>query len=506
MPKKIIGILDTTLRDGEQSPGCSMYLTEKLELARQLDLLGVDVIEAGFAITSPGDLEAVQKIAKQTEHAVVASLARAKETDIDAAYEAVKGAVSPRIHIFLATSPIHMQYKLKLSEDQVLARINAMVRYAKKYVADVQFSAEDASRSDLEFLTKAVQTAIDAGATVINLPDTVGYATPRELQQMFQHVRTKVDAGSQVIFSAHCHNDLGLAVANSLACIEGGATQVECTVNGIGERAGNAALEEVVMALYTRANQYGCKTNINTQQIFRTSRLLQNITGVKVEPTKPIIGANAFAHESGVHQHGVMCNRATYEIIDPEVVGIPQTTMVMGKHSGRHAFESRLEFLGFHLTPEQLNKAFEKFKDLADKKKYILDSDLEVIVKGDKVMTGGRYKLDNFVINTGNTISSIARVTVIDFFENNAKKESVALGHGPIDAAYKAINSITGTEYELESYSLNSITEGEDALGEAITKLSYNGAKATGRGISTDVLEASIRSYINGINKLLGTK
>ena len=355
------------MANNPQAAVCS--LTEKLELARQLDLLGVDVIEAGFAITSPGDLEAVQKIAKQTEHAVVASLARAKETDIDAAYEAVKGAISPRIHIFLATSPIHMQYKLKLSEDQVLARINAMVRYAKKYVADVQFSAEDASRSDLDFLTKAVQTAIDAGATVINLPDTVGYATPRELQQMFQHVRTKVDAGSQVIFSAHCHNDLGLAVANTLACIEGGATQVECTINGIGERAGNAALEEVVMALYTRANQYGCKTNINTQQIFRTSRLLQNITGVKVEPTKPIIGANAFAHESGVHQHGVMCNRSTYEIIDPEVVGIPQTTMVMGKHSGRHAFESRLEFLGFHLTPEQLNKAFEKFKDLADKKK-----------------------------------------------------------------------------------------------------------------------------------------
>ncbi len=505
MAKKI-KILDTTLRDGEQSPGCSMYLTEKLELAHQLEHLGVDIIEAGFPTASPGDLDAVRQIAAQTQNAIVCGFARAKEKDIDDAYEAIKQAVAPRIHIFLATSPIHMEYKLKMTEDQVLEHIFRTVQYAKKYVDDVQFSAEDASRSNWDFLVSATSKAIQAGATVVNLPDTVGYSTPDEMKNLFLYIRQQVPDIDKIDLACHNHNDLGMAVANTLSCIEGGATQVECTVNGIGERAGNAALEEIAMALATRKGFFNCDTNIDTTQIFRTSRLLQNITGVKVPPTKPITGANAFAHEAGVHQHGILCNRATYEIMSPEDIGIPQSTMVLGKHSGRHAFENRLEFLGFHLTPKELDEVFEAFKELADKKKFVLDSDLEVLAKGDKVLAGGRYKLDNFVINTGNTISSISRVSVIDFFDNNTIKESVALGHGPIDASYKAINSIVGTNYELESYALNSITEGEDALGEAITKITYDGAKATGRGISTDVLEASLRSYINGINKILGTK
>jgi len=494
-----IKIFDTTLRDGEQSPGCSMDLNEKLDMARQLETLGVDIMEAGFAIASPGDLEAVSAIAKTVKNSQVCSLARSLERDIDAAYDGVKYAVAPRIHVFLATSPVHMQYKLRMSEEEVLDRAVSAVAYAKKYVADVEFSAEDASRSDRDFLVKIFEAVIAKGATVINIPDTVGYVTPTEIYDLFSYVMKHTKGIEKVDVSVHCHNDLGMATANALAAIRAGATQVECTINGIGERAGNSALEEVVMALATRPDFYHAKTNIVTPQIYRTSRLLQSITGVQVAPTKPIIGENAFAHESGIHQHGVLAERTTYEILTPESVGIAQNHMVLGKHSGKHAFQTRLAALGYKLTPAELEDAFEQFKVLADKKRNILDKDLDFLVRGKKVEAPGRYGLVDFVITTGNAISSTSRVKLA---VEGKETEGVALGHGPIDASFKAINNIVGVDYELADYSLRSVTEGEDALGEATVKLTSFGTTVTGRGISTDVLEASIKAYINGVNKM----
>ncbi len=494
-----IKIFDTTLRDGEQSPGCSMDLNEKLDMARQLETLGVDIMEAGFAIASPGDLEAVSAIAKIVKNAQVCSLARSLERDIDAAYDGVKYAVAPRIHVFLATSPIHMQYKLRMSEEEVLDRAVSAVAYAKKYVTDVEFSAEDASRSDRDFLVRIFEAVIAQGATVINIPDTVGYATPIEMEDLFSYVMKHTKGVEKVDVSVHCHNDLGMATANALAAVRAGATQVECTVNGIGERAGNSALEEVVMALATRPDFFGVKTNIVTPQIYRTSRLLQSIIGVPVAPTKPIIGENAFSHEAGIHQHGVLAERSTYEILTPESVGIAQNHMVLGKHSGKHAFQTRLAALGYKLSPAELEDAFEQFKVLADKKRNILDKDLDFLVRGKKVETPGRYGLVDFVITTGNAISSTSRVKLS---VEGKETEGVALGHGPIDASFKAINNIVGVDYELADYSLRSVTEGEDALGEATVKLLSFGTTVTGRGISTDVLEASIKAYINGVNKM----
>ncbi len=494
-----IRIFDTTLRDGEQSPGCSMNANEKMEMALQLEKLGVDVIEAGFAIASPGDLKSIQAIAEKVRDSAVCSLARAVEKDIDAAWEGVRKAASPYIHLFLATSPVHMQYKLRMSPEQVLERTTAMVAYAKKYCPEIEFSAEDAGRSELPFLASVVDAAIRAGATVINIPDTVGYLSPMEITERLTWLREHVPALDGVVLSVHNHNDLGQAVANSLAAVKAGATQVECTVNGIGERAGNAALEEIVMGIHTRTGFYDAETRINTRQIYRTSRLLQSITGVAVPPNKAVVGGNAFAHESGIHQHGVLAERTTYEIMTPESIGVPENLMVLGKHSGRHAFENRMEYLGYKLTSEQLNEAFNRFKELADKKKVVTDRDLEALVGHGQTEEAGLYRLQSFVINSGNTISATAR---IELARENETVEGVALGSGPVDAAFKAINSIVGREIALEDYSLHSVTEGEDALGEAVVKLREGDEIITGRGVSTDIIEASIKAYVAGVNRL----
>jgi 2-isopropylmalate synthase len=499
---KHIKIFDTTLRDGEQAPGCSMNLKEKLEVAKALERLNVDIIEAGFAISSKGDFESVKSVAETVKNSSVASLARAIPKDIDAAYEAVKNAVSPRIHIFLATSPIHMEYKLKMSPSQVLENIEAMTKYAKKYVPDVEFSAEDAMRSDPEFLAKAVRAAIKAGATTINIPDTVGYSTPREMAERITYLRKAVPETEGIVLSVHCHNDLGMAVANSLAAVEAGALQVECTINGLGERAGNAAMEEIVMAINTRKNIYGGETRIKTNEIYRASRLVYNIIGMRAPINKAIVGDNAFAHESGIHQHGVLANRATYEIMTPESVGIPSNNMVFGKHSGRHAIQNRLKELGYNLTPEEMDVLFASFKDLADKKKKINDADLEALV-GHKVKssTANEFTLDRFTVNSGNYVTSNAIVRL----SNGGKVfEEVAIGDGPVDAAFKAVDKIIKTPpHSLDDYSIQSVGEGKDALGEAFVRIKCGDEIVTGRGLSTDIIEASIIAYINGLNKLL---
>lgn len=494
-----VKIFDTTLRDGEQSPGCSMNLGEKIEVAKQLEAMGVDIIEAGFAIASPGDAAAIASIADIVKNSTICSLARCVEKDIDAAWNAIKNANSSRIHVFLATSPLHMQYKLKMTPDEVLESIAHNVAYARKYCPDVEFSAEDATRSDLDFLCRALETAIRAGATTLNVPDTVGYMVPEEIAARFRYVREHTEGIENCIISCHCHNDLGMGVANSIAAVSAGARQIECTLNGIGERAGNAAMEELVMALRTRKDCYGLDTNIESRQIYRASRMIQTITGVPVSPTKPIVGANAFAHESGIHQHGVMANRETYEIMTPESVGIPQNAIVLGKHSGRHAVEERLKDLGYSLDKEKLDKVFDKFKMLADKKKTIKDRDLEALIGVAPVSGPERYTLQNFVINSGNAITSTA---VISLQKGDEVYERVAADAGPINAAFRAVNKIVGHDIQLEDYSLKSMTDGEDAQAEAIVKITIDGSDiVTGRGISTDIVEASIKAYVNGINK-----
>ncbi|MEG2361128.1 MAG: 2-isopropylmalate synthase [Christensenella sp.] len=500
---KTIKIFDTTLRDGEQSPGCSMNLGEKLEVARQLELLRVDVIEAGFAVSSAGDFKSVQGVADTIKNCAVASLCRAVKADIDASYNALKNAVAPCIHIFLATSPLHMQYKLKMTEEQVLEHIRESVAYAKTLVPDIEFSAEDASRTDLEFLSKVVKTAMEAGAVTINIPDTVGYALPQEMYERIAYLKQNVDGIDKINLSVHCHDDLGMGVANSLASVEAGAAQVECTVNGIGERAGNASLEEIVMAIKTRKAQFGADTNINTKQLYRTSRLISKIIGVSIPPNKAIVGANAFAHESGIHQHGVLANRETYEIMTPESVGLVTNQMVLGKHSGRHAFDDFLAERGYNLTEEELERAFEAFKDLCDKKKEVTEYDVEALVAQKAAKLTEHFRLQQFVVNSGNTIQATANVTLADL--SGATKEQVALGDGPIDAAYKAIENIVQMPLKLNNYKINAVSHGEDALGEVVVKVSSENRTVTGRGLSTDIIEASMLAYINAINKLLGT-
>ena len=497
--EKRIKIFDTTLRDGEQSPGCSMNLPEKLEMARQLDRLGVDIIEAGFAIASPEDFKSVQAIASIIKDAKVISLARALKKDIDRAYEAVKGAAHPAIHVFLATSDVHMEYKLRMTREQVLAQTREMVAYAKSLCGHVEFSAEDASRSDRAFLAEVFSTAVEAGATVLNAPDTVGYVTPQEMFDMISYLKQNVRGVENVDISTHCHNDLGLAVANSMAAIAAGATQVECTVNGIGERAGNASLEEIVMGIKTRRDFYGVDCNIDTRQLYRTSKLLSSITGVPIAPNKAIVGANAFAHESGVHQHGMMANRNTYEIMTPESVGIAQTTMVLGKHSGKHAFSERIRELGFEVEGEELEKAFARFKEVADKKKTVTDKDILALIRTQKTVMMPVYELKSFVINAGTDISATATVKLE---KDGEVMEAVATGSGPIDAAFSAMDHIIQSGAELETYSIQAVTEGEDALGEVTVRLRHDGQTISGRGVSTDILEASIRAYINGMNKI----
>lgn len=495
-----IKIFDTTLRDGEQAPGCSMNLYEKQEVARQLEALKVDVMEAGFAVSSPGDFESVKTIANLVKESSVASLSRALEKDIDASAEALAGAVHPRIHLFIATSDVHMQYKLRMTPEQVLERTAAMVSYARNRCADVEFSAEDATRSDREFLAKVVTAAIKTGAGTVNIPDTVGYTTPAEMYDLIQYLRNNVENIDQAIIAVHCHDDLGMATANSLAGVKAGAGQIECTVNGIGERAGNAALEEVVMALQTRPDLYGGTTMIETRQLYRASRLIYNIIGQTVPLNKSIVGKNAFVHESGIHQHGVMAERTTYEIIKPESVGFLANNMVLGKHSGRHAFDARLSELGYALTKDELDTAFAKFKQIADRKKDVTDSDLEAIVTNREYVEN-LYKLVTFDVHTAKDTNAVC---VIRLRRNGDELEDVSLGDGPVDAAYNAIDKIIGIiDSKLEYYTINSTSDGQDALGEVIVKVRSGNELLTGRGLSTDIIESSILAYLNALNKLV---
>ncbi|GAB1476384.1 2-isopropylmalate synthase [Bacillota bacterium] len=495
-----IKIFDTTLRDGEQSPGCSMNLKEKIQMAKQLERMKVDIIEAGFAISSPGDFASVRAVAETVKESIVASLARTTKEDIDRAWEAVSVAAQPRIHTFLATSPIHMKYKLNMTPDQVAEQAAAMVKYAKGHCGDIEFSAEDATRSEPEFLAKVFSGVIKAGATTINIPDTVGYTTPDEFYNFLIKIQELCPELSKVDISVHCHNDLGLGVANSLAAIKAGASQVETTINGIGERAGNAAMEELVMAIKTRRDIFNAETNIETTEIMRASKLLTTITGVKVQPNKAIVGENAFAHEAGIHQHGVLKNKETYEIMTPESVGLTKNSMVLGKHSGKHALRSKAKELGFDLTEEALERAFEKFKAVADKKKNIYDGDIEALLSKEAVQVPKTYQVKSFVINSGNSITSTA---VIEAIKDDKIIEKVSRGDGPIDAAFRAIGKIVGKQMRLEDYQLHSVTEGMDALGDALVKISSNGKSYAGRGLSTDIIEASIHAYINAVNKMI---
>lgn len=499
--KRKIVIFDTTLRDGEQSPGCSMHINEKLDVAEALEHLGVDVIEAGFPAASEGELKAVRQIASVIRRSTVAALCRCRKEDIDKGWEAVKDAVHPRIHIFLATSPIHLEYKLRIDEDTAIEMIRSHTEYARSLTEDVEFSFEDATRTPHEFLARAARTALEAGANTLNFPDTVGYATPAEMKAMISHIRASVPGIDNAVISVHCHNDLGMATANSLAAAEAGATQIECTVNGIGERAGNASLEEIVMALRTRKDFYDAETGVNTKQIYRSSKLLSNITGVPIPPSKAIVGANAFAHESGIHQHGVIANARTYEIMNSTDVGIPQNTMVLGKHSGKHALREKLESMGYELSDEELESVFTRFKDLADKKKNITSSDIEALVLHRQAAVQGSCQLVSHVVNTGHGVPNIS---CIKLQRGDEQIEDVAIGTGPLDASFKAINRMLKMDVKLESFSLNAVTDGEDAIGEAVVKVSGpDGRSYTGSGLSTDIIESSIRAYVNGINKIM---
>ena len=500
MAEKIL-IFDTTLRDGEQSPGASLNITEKLEIAKQLAKLGVDIIEAGFPISSSGDFEAVKLVAKEVKGPIIAGLARAKEEDIKRAWDAVKYSPKPRIHVFLATSKIHMKYKLKKAKKEILRLAVEGVKYAKKLTDDVEFSPEDASRTEPRFLHQVVEAVIDAGATTVNIPDTVGYATPVEFGKLIRGIKEEVPNISQAVISVHCHNDLGLAVANSLSAILNGATQVECTINGIGERAGNASLEEIVMALRTRKDFFNKATGIKTREIYKTSRLVSGLTGIPVQPNKAIVGANAFAHEAGIHQHGVLAKRLTYEIMTPQSVGIAETKLVLGKHSGRHAFRRRLEELGYtDLSREYLNKAFMRFKDLADKKKEVFDEDLEAIIEDEVRMIPDTFVLEDMEIRSGTKVTPEARIRI----KRKGKiVEERATGDGPVDACYKAIDKITRIKCKLIDYALRGVTGGKEALGEVIVKIESKRETITGHGASTDIIEASVKAYLNAMNRLI---
>lgn len=498
MSKRVI-IFDTTLRDGEQSPGASMNAAEKMRLAIQMEKLGIDVLEAGFPAASEGDFEAVFKIAGRMKHIEVAALARTSKADIDRAWSAISHAVKPRIHTFIASSDIHMQYKLNLTREQVINKTLEMVKYAKTLTDNVEFSAEDASRSDRDFLCKVFEAAIEAGATTVNLPDTVGYAIPEEFKDLVKYVMTHTPNIRKAILSVHCHNDLGLATANTLAALSAGARQAEVTINGIGERAGNASLEEVVMALHTRPNYLELSNNIKTELIFPTSRLVSSITGIIVQPNKAIVGANAFAHEAGIHQDGMLKNPMTYEIMKPETVGLSASKMVLGKHSGRHALRSHLKEIGYDLSDEELNLVFTKFKELADKKKHVVDEDLEVIVTEGILRTTDIFRLEYLHVTCGTTVFPMASVRLTI---NARPVQGAGYGNGPIDATFNSIAKLTGTESELLRFSVSALTGGTDAQGEVTVRLKENGLVALGRGADPDIITASAKAYINGLNRL----
>lgn len=497
---KTIKIFDTTLRDGEQSPGASMNIEEKLRVARQLQKLNVDVIEAGFPIASDGDFEAVKRVSQTIKGPEIAGLCRANEKDIDRGWEALQYAEEKgRIHTFIATSDIHMKYKLKMSPSQVLEAAVKAVKRAKSYTPNVEFSCEDAVRTDLKFMAEVVAAVIDAGATTVNIPDTVGYTIPFEYFNIIKYLKDNVANIEDAVISVHCHNDLGLSVANSIAAVQAGAGQVECTINGIGERAGNCSLEEFVMTLRTRADILPFKTNVAAEHLTPASRLVTTVTGIVVQPNKAIVGANAFAHEAGIHQHGVLMEKSTYEIMTPESVGLKTNVLVLGKHSGRHAFKKRLEELGYELDDEKVNKAFERFKTLADLKKEVFDEDIDAIVTDEVLRAEEKYKLSHITVTCGSFAVATATVQMeID----GAPIRTAELGDGPVDATLKAIKKLTKTTAELQQYNVGSITGGTDAQGEVTVRISDGGNTVIGRGSSTDIIEASAKAYINALNRL----
>lgn len=494
-------IFDTTLRDGEQSPGVTLNSEKKLQIGFQLEEVAVDIIEAGFPASSPGDFRSVQKLARELKKVQVAALARATEGDIKIAWEAIQDAVNPRIHTFLATSEIHMKYKLKMTREQVLENVKKAVSYASSFCSNVEFSAEDASRSDLDFVCAVFETAIDAGACVVNFPDTTGYAAPEEFYRQISYVMKNTPNIKKAILSVHCHNDLGLATANTLAAIRAGAGQVECTVNGIGERAGNTAYEEVVMAMHARKDLYPYATSVVKEQITNTSRLVSRLTGMKPQPNKAIVGANAFLHEAGIHQDGVLKEKSTYEIIDPRVIGLYQSNLVLGKHSGRKAINTKLEELGYHLNNEQLKNVFDRFKNLCDKKEQIFEADLEAFAIEEVSDTPDYYKLKQFQVVSGKGVGIIPTSTMT--IEVDGKDFSTAvMGIGSVDSAFKAVESIIKPKSELLTFEVSSITMGTDAQGEVIVRLRENGHKVTGFNANQDIMVAAAEAYLNALNKL----
>ncbi|MFC1912728.1 2-isopropylmalate synthase [Chloroflexota bacterium] len=497
-------IFDTTLRDGEQAAGGTLNIQEKLQIAMKLEKLGVDVIEAGFPISSPGDFEAVKLIAKEVRTPVICGLARAHPNDIDRAWEAVKEAAHPRIHVFLSASDIHLLHQLKKSREEILQTSREMVARAKQYTDDIEFSPMDASRTEPQYIFRILEEVIDAGATTVNIPDTVGYAIPDEFGELIDGICRNVPNIEQAVISVHCHNDLGLAVANSLEAVKRGARQVECTINGIGERAGNASLEEIVMAVNTRKDFYNLTTDINTVQIYQISRLVSELTGFTIQPNKAIVGANAFRHESGIHQDGVIKMPITYEIIDPKAVGIPASRLVLGKLSGRHAFKDRLAELGYSLKEDDLIKAFTAFKKLADKKKDVTDRDIESLVAEEQRTVSEVYHLDRLQVSCGDRGIPTAAVRLIA--PDGRVLEDAALGTGPVDAVYKAINRLVEVPNTLTEFSVNSITEGIDAIGEVLIRIESKGIGYTGRGADTDIIVASAKAYINALNRLLAAQ
>lgn len=496
-------IFDTTLRDGEQAPGASMNEQEKLEIAYALERLGVDIIEAGFPVISEGDFNSVKSVAKHIKGSVVCGLARSIKKDIDAASEALKPAKNSRIHVFLATSKIHMQYKLKKSQDEILQMAVDAVKYARSKAEDIEFSPEDASRSEKLFLYRILEAVIKAGARTVNIPDTVGYAMPAEYGGLIAEIRNNVPNINKAVISVHCHDDLGVGVANSLAAIKNGARQVECTINGIGERAGNASMEEIVMALKTRSDFYKCMTTIKTQEIYRVSRLVSKFTGFVVAPNKAIVGNNAFRHEAGIHQDGILKERSTYEIMRPEDVGFMGTGLVLGKHSGRHAFKHRLKSLGIELKETELDKAFDRFKRVADQKKQVFDEDLMAIVEDEIRIFQKTWSLVRLVTKSGTHIKTEVQIALKSKGKTYEKNSS---GDGPIDACYKAIDSITQIKGKLLDYSIHSVTQGKDALGEVTVKVQFDDTTIIAHGASTDILEASAKAYMNAVNKVLSQK
>lgn len=499
----MIRIFDTTLRDGEQSPGASMNVQEKLALAKQLAKLGVDIIEAGFAFSSPGDFEAIKTISGEVEGPIICSLARAREEDIRCAWEALQNAPKKRIHTFHSTSDIHLKHQFRVSREEALKRSVEMVMLAKSFVDDVEFSPMDATRTDSGYLCEVVEAVIEAGALTVNIPDTVGYSIPAEFGSLIKMIHDKVKNIRKAVIAVHCHNDLGLATANSLSAVLNGAGQIECTINGIGERAGNCSMEEVVMALRTRRDFFQADTNIRTEEIMRSSRLVTKITGISVQPNKAIVGANAFAHESGIHQDGLLKEKSTYEIIRPESIGLRAAKLVMGKHSGRHAFKTRLKELGFVLNDQELNKAFERFKRLADQKKDIFDEDIEALVSEGVTRVPEHYSLVDLHIISGIHQKPTAAVKLK---VGESLLDRIEYGDGPVDATYRAIASLTGTKSSLLKFEVKGITGGTDALGEVVVSLEEDDRTARGHGADTDIIVAAAKAYINALNKLEARK